>query len=135
MSNGIMERNLPVAESLGSGDKVRIVTAAGNSKQIDASALGGALKVIVTDEFDVSTQTRSGNLDKTYREIENAQALMFVEIDEEGSTMNYDEFEFYYDSEQGAYVNVKRRGPDGTVVHDLEFTAQTKDDTLVLVTE
>lgn len=41
MSSGIMERNLPVAESLGSGDKVRIVTSAGNSKQIDASEIGG----------------------------------------------------------------------------------------------
>ena len=41
MSSGIMERNLPVAESLGEGDKVRIVTSAGNSKQVDASQIGG----------------------------------------------------------------------------------------------
>lgn len=43
MSSGIMEKNLPVADSLGSGDKVRIVTSAGNSKQIDASQIGGVV--------------------------------------------------------------------------------------------
>ena len=46
MSNGIMEKNLPVAESLGSGDKVRIVTSAGNSKQIDASQIGWGSMVL-----------------------------------------------------------------------------------------
>lgn len=132
MSQGIQERNLPVADSIGEGDKVRIVTSAGNSKQIDASALGGALKVIVTHEFDASTQTHSGHLDKTYREIENAQVLMFVDIAEGGAVSCFDEFEFSYDSEYGAYVELKRRGPDGTILFDFEFTAQTKDDTLVM---
>ena len=42
----IMEKNLPVAESLESGDKVRIVTSAGNSKQIDASAIGGGILIV-----------------------------------------------------------------------------------------
>lgn len=37
----VKEMNLPVAESLGEGDKVRIVTEEGNSKQIDASQIGG----------------------------------------------------------------------------------------------
>ena len=41
MSSGIMEKNLPVATELGEGDMVRIVTGGGNSKQIDASAIGG----------------------------------------------------------------------------------------------
>ena len=45
MSQGIMERNLPIAESIGEGDKVRIVTAAGNSKNVDASQIGGGWSV------------------------------------------------------------------------------------------
>lgn len=38
---GIKERNLPIAESLGSGDKLRIVTSEGESKQIGADSVGG----------------------------------------------------------------------------------------------
>lgn len=51
MSNGIMEKNLPVADSLGSGDKVRIVTSGGNSKQIDASQIGGGVLQSSTGRF------------------------------------------------------------------------------------
>lgn len=39
---GFNESNLPIAESLGSGDKLRIVTADGASKQIGANSIGGA---------------------------------------------------------------------------------------------
>lgn len=37
----IRENQLPIAESLAEGDKIRIVTSDGNSKSIDASAIGG----------------------------------------------------------------------------------------------
>lgn len=80
MSQGIMEKNLPVAESIQSGDKIRIVTSAGNSKQVDASQIGGgggALKVTITSE-----ETNDGTLystDKTYNQIANADSVMFVE--------------------------------------------------------
>lgn len=71
MSSGIMERNLPVAESLGEGDMVRIVTSAGNSKQIDASEIGGGGGVlIITEEYDAGTDV--GTLDKTWKEIHDA---------------------------------------------------------------
>lgn len=66
MSQGIMERNLPVAESIGEGDKVRIVTSAGNSKNIDASQIGGGAFLICNyDESDMS-------IDKTYNQIVSA---------------------------------------------------------------
>ena len=67
MSQGIMERNLPVADSIGEGDKVRIVTSAGNSKNIYASLIGsGILKVnIIEGSDDLS-------LDKSYNEIISA---------------------------------------------------------------
>lgn len=65
MSSGIMERNLPVAESLGSGDKVRIVTSAGNSKQIDASQIGGGGGMLIAE-------VTAGKSDKTYNEIVSA---------------------------------------------------------------
>ena len=38
---GIKEKNLPIAEAINDGDKVRIVTADGESKNIDASLIGG----------------------------------------------------------------------------------------------
>lgn len=76
MSSGIMERNLPVADSIGEGDKVRIVTAAGNSKNVDASQIGGALKVTITKEETTTDFIYS--TDKTYRQIANAQSLLFV---------------------------------------------------------
>lgn len=47
----IMEKNLPIAESLGEGDMVRIVTG-GNSKQIDANKVGGPLIVTYTESSD-----------------------------------------------------------------------------------
>ena len=61
---GIKEKNLPVAESLGNGDKIRIVTAAGNSKQIDAGAIGGGGFVSLNED-------ENGYLDKTWKEIKD----------------------------------------------------------------
>lgn len=81
MSQGIMEKNLPVAESIQSGDKIRIVTSAGNSKQVDASAVGGALKVTITSE-EVADGTLYST-DKTYNQIANAESVMFVMADSE----------------------------------------------------
>lgn len=67
MSQGIMERNLPVAESIGEGDKVRIVTSAGNSKNVDASLIGVGMKIEYTDNGD-NTYT----LNRTYNELLSA---------------------------------------------------------------
>ena len=97
MSQGIMERNLPVAESLGSGDKVRIVTSAGNSKQIDASQIGGGGVLVVnivdhdpaskasllkaSSATPVDPSTQKVWLDKTYNEIYSAiQNNVFVPV-------------------------------------------------------
>jgi len=91
MSNGIMEKNLPVAESIGEGDKVRIVTSAGNSKNIDASQIGGVFTVHVVDTDPSLNRNAllgaSGGgsnqvwLDKTYGEIRNAiQNGCFVQV-------------------------------------------------------
>ncbi len=61
----IMERNLPVAESLGEGDKVRIVTGGGNSKSIDADAFGCGFVLVRMTYVDDNTFTS----DKTHSEI------------------------------------------------------------------
>ena len=91
MSNGIMERNLPVAESIGEGDKVRIVTAAGNSKNIDASEIGGGgssqpLMVHLTTE-DALLFT----FDKTFGEIYDAIQAGQLPILESSYNNTYDE--------------------------------------------
>lgn len=97
MSQGIQERNLPVAESIGEGDKVRIVTAAGNSKNIDASLIGGGIGTLAVNIIDhdpaskasllkssssvtpVDPTTQKVWLDKTYNEIYSAiQNNIFV---------------------------------------------------------
>ena len=70
---GIKEKNLPVADSIQSGDKIRIVTSAGNSKQIDASAVGGGccpLLISYTEE-EVDHGTLY-TLNRTYNEIDEA---------------------------------------------------------------
>lgn len=77
MSQGIMEKNLPVAESIQSGDKIRIVTSAGNSKQVDASQIGGGGNLILTETVE-EIQTRAvgtqylHTLSATYNEIVDA---------------------------------------------------------------
>ena len=38
---GIKEKDLPIAENVANGDKLRMVTANGESKNIDASKIGG----------------------------------------------------------------------------------------------
>lgn len=131
MSQGIMEKNLPVAESIQSGDKIRIVTSAGNSKQVDAGSVGGALKVTATFEYNSQDQLIGGSLDKTYREIENAQALMFVATNMRGIIINYAEFLLVSD-EEGSAVSLIKRDSQGVAEAQLNFAAQTKDDTLVL---
>lgn len=133
MSQGIMEKNLPVADSIQSGDKIRIVTSAGNSKQVDASQIGGggALKVTATFEYNSQDELIGGSLDKIYREIENAQALMFVATNMRGIIINYAEF-FLVSDEERSGVSLIRRDSQGAVEAQLNFAAQTKDDTLVL---
>lgn len=80
MSNGIMEKDLPVAESIGEGDKVRIVTSAGNSKNVDASQIGGGA-VFVNVIYDQSQELY--RLDKTwgdvYRYIQQGMLVYIVD--------------------------------------------------------
>lgn len=68
---GIKEQNLPVATELNEGDKVRIVTSGGNSKQIDASAIGGGGVFIVNKYYDPDDPGVS-YLNKTFGEIKQA---------------------------------------------------------------
>lgn len=58
----IRENQLPIAESLAEGDKVRIVTSDGDSKSIDAGSVGGGVLVIGVD-------LENGYLKKTWKEI------------------------------------------------------------------
>ena len=44
---GIKEMNLPVATGINEGDMLRMVTSNGESKNIDASAIGGVVRVIL----------------------------------------------------------------------------------------
>lgn len=69
----IMEKNLPIAESLGEGDKLRIVTSEGNSKQIDASQIGGGSDGD-SEIFNINVYEDEGEFyaDKTPEEIVNA---------------------------------------------------------------
>ena len=67
----IMEKNLPVAESLESGDKVRIVTSAGNSKSIDKSTFDNNVHL-----FNVKVTQSDSNwvveTDETLQNLETA---------------------------------------------------------------
>ena len=104
MSNGIMEKNLPVATELGEGDMVRIVTGGGNSKQIDASSIGGGvLKITVTaDPLDPGALA----LDKTYNEIKSAvdNGLLPFVYDESGNAHGIEIVNSYgFDTEEDYY--------------------------------
>ena len=70
----IKENTLPVAISLQKGDKVRIVNKDGESKQIDAGAIGGGGMFVVTiySEFDPSAMKNTYTADKTVEEINAA---------------------------------------------------------------
>ena len=126
MSQGIMEKNLPVAESIQSGDKIRIVTSAGNSKQVDASQIGGggALKVTITSEVVGSDVVFS--TDKTYNQIANAESVMFV--NKATGSENYDVGVFSaYGFQDGAYgLVVAFPAPINTLV----FVAESADEIL-----
>lgn len=65
---GIKESNLPIAESLGSGDKLRIVTSEGESKQIGADSVGDNELFIVA--FNIAEDPIVS--DRTFAEILNA---------------------------------------------------------------
>ena len=91
----IMEKNLPIAESLGEGDKVRIVTSEGNSKQIDASEIGGGSALLVIDTYDGSTGDEV--LDKTWQELHDAYVSgqrVIVQMNYINSASQY-EYEMY----------------------------------------
>lgn len=132
MSQGIMERNLPVAESIQSGDKIRIVTSAGNSKQVDASQIGGgALKVTITSEEVGSDIVYS--TDKTYNQIASAESVMFI-IDSSDSDVPisytiYPFMEYGYDAEYGYFAVCK--SPVGDVY---TFEAESADTILTFTT-
>lgn len=59
----IKENSLPIAESLNEGDKVRIVTNEGNSKQIDASEIGGGIKNLVDGSAQGSVRSIGARAD------------------------------------------------------------------------
>lgn len=63
----IMEKNLPVATELASGDMVRIVTGGGNSKIIDADEVGKEIFVV-----NVTYAGGATSKDKSYNEIKSA---------------------------------------------------------------
>lgn len=98
MSQGIQERNLPVADSIGEGDKVRIVTAQGNSKNVDASQIGGGGNLVLTETIE-EIQTRATTtqylhtLSATYNEmVETMQSgglLTVIKEDEIGGVVNW----------------------------------------------
>lgn len=67
----VMEKNLPIAESLGEGDKLRIVTSEGNSKNVPASVVGGGDVFVVTVTTDSEDQNTK-YFDKSALEIYNA---------------------------------------------------------------
>ena len=65
---GIKEMNLPVATELNEGDMVRIVTGGGNSKQIDASAIGGG-SAVVSETIETVGNDEIHTLNLTYNEM------------------------------------------------------------------
>lgn len=72
---GIKESNLPIAESLGSGDKLRIVTSEGESKQIGADVVGGGVILV---RFTVKQTSPDGS--KIYQgdmAFSDAKALVY----------------------------------------------------------
>lgn len=72
---GIKENQLPVAESLGEGDMVRIVDSEGHSKQIDKDEIGGSGEndVLIKCWFDWDTNQPKVSSSVPYNEfIDNA---------------------------------------------------------------
>ena len=65
---GIKESNLPIAESLGSGDKLRIVTSEGESKQIGADSVG--MVAHLTRQWNPDISQLEWVCDKTYEEMQ-----------------------------------------------------------------
>ena len=98
MSSGIMEKNLPVATELGEGDMVRIVTGGGNSKQIDASAIGGGgcgcCNIVISQTVEeiptkASSTTYLHTLNVTYKDIidvvlNGCRVVLVGEYEEQG---------------------------------------------------
>lgn len=81
---GIKESNLPIAESLGSGDKLRIVTSDGESKQIGADSVGMVAKLykVYSQEFPQGQWVCT----KTYAEMQeylsNGGANLILQLDD-----------------------------------------------------
>lgn len=71
----IKEKDLQTIESLSDGDKLRVVTSEGNSRNVPASAIGGGnsngIFIINTIGYDDDGFTIEG-ADKTFEEITNA---------------------------------------------------------------
>lgn len=123
--SGIMEKDLPVAESLGSGDKVRIVTSGGNSKQIDAGEIGGGgggsgTLVCVYDE-------ETSNIDKSYNDLQTALGNGIIPIIVYEHLYLFICNHVYEIIESGVgtvyYADFKYLHPSGTV--NLVFSANT----------
>lgn len=121
MSSGIMEKNLPVATELGEGDMVRIVTSAGNSKQIDASQIGGGGNLVLTETVE-EIQTRAATtqylhtLSATYDEM--------VEVIRNGGILTI--FKAWSDDDDGIVTDyIEQNVFTGSMFH---VTASTDED-------
>lgn len=85
----IMEKNLPVAESLNEGDMVRIITEEGNSKQIDVSKINSSGQVLIVTAYDSNEGTTV--LDKTWQDIYDVytNGIVLLRIDSESGTSRF----------------------------------------------
>ena len=84
---GIKESNLPIAESLGSGDKLRIVTSEGESKQIGAESVGGEAYIVA---FHKDPNTQEWSTDRTFAEVFQAIQEKKYVVGIEIGTLDYD---------------------------------------------
>lgn len=67
---GVKEKDLQTVESLSAGDKIRIVTGGGNSKNVDAGKTGGKIIIHAEGRHDPTPGTSEDiTLDLTFSEI------------------------------------------------------------------
>lgn len=98
----IMEKNLPIAESLGEGDKLRVVTSEGNSKNVPVSAVGGGdvfVVTVTTDSEDQNTKYFDKSASEIYNAIEAGKSIVLHLASSEGFyTASIDYYAYYEDS-------------------------------------
>lgn len=74
---GVKEKDLQTVESLSAGDKIRIVTGGGNSKNVDAGAVGGAF--YVTIDWDADPPALDASYNDIIGAINNGQIPIVVD--------------------------------------------------------